>query len=97
MLINIPVGKNIGSALIDFEMEASVRDRLLNIPAEYLEGSAASNAQSMMRGGRFERFKCAFGSDVANVSSLRLRVPGLTHRDTFAHLDITNGSMAITT
>lgn len=97
MLITNSAGKNIGSALIDFEMEAFVRDRLSNIPAESLEGSAASNAQSMMRGGRFERFKCAFGSDVANVSSLRLRVPGLTNRDSFAHLDIANGSMAITT
>jgi hypothetical protein len=78
-------------------MERFISDKLNGVPTELLEGSPTKNAQTMMRGGRFERVKCAFGSDVANVSSLRLPVPGLTRRDTFAHLDILNGAMAITT
>lgn len=90
-------GRNIGSALIDFEMERFIRDKLNGVPIEVLEGSPQNNAHSMMKGGRFERFKCAFGSDLSDLSSLRLPVPGLTRQDTFAHLDIRNGAMIITT
>lgn len=78
-------------------MERYISDRLNGVPADVLEGSPVNNAQAMMRGGRFERFKCAFGSDVSNVLSLRLPVPGLTRQDNFAHLDIINGAIAITT
>jgi hypothetical protein len=77
------------------DMEKLVTARLASIPADVLEGSASENAQTMMKGGRFERFKCAFGSDAANVPSLRLPVPGLIRRETFGHLDITNGAMVI--
>jgi hypothetical protein len=77
------------------DMEKLVTARLARIPADALEGRPSDNAQTMMKGGRFERFKCAFGSDAANVPSLRLPVPGLTRRETFGELDITNGAMVI--
>ena len=78
-------------------MERFICDRLNGIPVQVLEGTPQKNAHSMMREGRFERFKCAFGSDVSDVSSLRISVPGLTRQDNFAHLDIKNGAMVITT
>jgi hypothetical protein len=83
--------------LIDEAMEKLITSRLECISPDALEGSGSENAQAMMKGGRFERFKCAFGSDAANIPSLRLAVPGLIRRETFQHLDIVNGAMVINT
>jgi hypothetical protein len=89
-------GENIGSVLIDLDMERLITTKLSNVPPELLDGSPAENAQSMMKNGRFERIKLAFGLDAANVPSWRLPIPGLRGRQTFHDLEIDSGAIVIT-
>ena len=89
-------GENIGSVLIDLDMERFITAKLSNVPPELLEGTPVENAHSMMKNGRFERIKLAFGSDAANVPSWRLTIPGLRGRQTFQDLEIESGAIVIT-
>lgn len=75
-------------------MEHFLATTLANLPAGLLPKGAEVTAQAMME-GRFERFKCAFGSDAANVPTMKLKVPGLERHQSFEQLDITDGMMII--
>jgi hypothetical protein len=89
-------GENIGSVLIDLDMERLITAKLGGVPPELLEGTPLENAHAMMKNGRFERIKLAFGSDAANVPSWRLAIPGLRGRQSFQDLEIENGAIVIT-
>jgi hypothetical protein len=75
-------------------MEHFLATTLASLPAGLLPKGAEVTAQAMMK-GRFERFKCAFGSDTTNVSTMKLRVPGLEKHQSFEQPDITDGMMII--
>lgn len=69
------IGREIGSALIDIRMQQMLTERL-NIAQQYLHAPAQEIAEKMML-GKFERFKCAFGSPGVSVPRIFLPVPGL--------------------
>ena len=87
-------GRNIGSALIDHDMEQLLIAKLAGLPSRMLERGPTKTAQVMMK-DTFEILKCAFGSDAANMPAIKLKVPGLSTQDNFPHLDITRGKMDI--
>ena len=75
-------------------MEHFLATTLAGLPTGLIPKGAEVAAQAMMK-GRFERFKCAFGSDAANVPTMKLRVPGLERHQSFEQLDIIDGMMII--
>ena len=68
-------GEAIGSTLIDFRVQKMLGERLEAV-RHYLQFEPRLTAEKMMR-GRFETFKCSFGSEASNVPNLPLDVPGL--------------------
>ena len=68
-------GAAVGSALIDIRVQQYLERQLVRAP-QYLNSSPQDVAERMMH-GRFERFKCTFGTSAANLPALYLEVPGL--------------------
>ena len=87
-------GEAIGSTLIDFRVQKLLTERLETI-RHHLRGEPRVIAEQMMR-GRFERFKCAFGSEASNMPSLPLYVPGLPPGFDFPQARIMDSKMIIT-
>jgi hypothetical protein len=87
-------GEAIGSTLIDFKVQKLISERLESI-RYHLQGEPWAVAEKMMR-GRFETFKCSFGSEASNVPHLPLYVPGLQPGMDFPHAQIEASAMIIT-
>ncbi|KAK2801616.1 hypothetical protein FQN50_007677 [Emmonsiellopsis sp. PD_5] len=87
-------GKPIGSVFIDKSAHQLLSRRLENI-RQHLPTSPSDTAWQMMS-GRFERFKCSFGSNMTwTVPSLKLDVPTLGPRVNYREAEIYNGQMSI--
>ena len=88
-------GRAIGSALIDMKFHRIVENRLHKI-TDYLEGDPDDTARKMMQ-GRFERFKCSFGTAAASeIPTIPLEVPGLRPGSHFPNVKIEDSTMKIT-
>ena len=88
-------GRSIGSALIDLNFHRIVSDRLNKI-RDYLEGEPDDLAYKMMQ-GRFERFKCSYGTAAASaMPTIPLEVPGLRPGRHFTNVNIEDSTMKIT-
>ena len=88
-------GRAIGSALIDINFHHIVEDRLHKI-REYLQGDPDDTAHKMMQ-GRFERFKCSYGTPAAyEIPTIPLEVPGLRPGSHFSNVNIEDSTMRIT-
>lgn len=68
-------GAPVGSALIDIRVQQFLEERLTSV-ANMLSSPVQEVAERMLQ-GRFERFKCMFGTNVANSPALSLEIPGL--------------------
>jgi len=86
-------GAAIGSALIDLRVQQYLEQRL-NECAHRLPASPAEVAEKMMQ-GRFERFKCTFGTSAANLPALVLEVPGLPAGTNIPRAGIQNSRISI--
>lgn len=75
------IGRPIGSALIDIKVQQHLAERLSHIQ-HHLSTSPAETAERMMQ-GKFERFKCGFGTPGMAVPKVRFRVPGLQSGEDF--------------
>ena len=70
-------GRAIGSLMIDFDFTNIVSDRLEKI-REHLQRKPIDTARRMMTDGRFEQFKCYYGTPSSSkMLPLALKVPGL--------------------
>jgi hypothetical protein len=87
-------GKPVGSALIDIRVQQLLEERLRLI-ANRLPASPMEIAERMMQ-GRFERFKCSFGSKAANLPQLLLTIPGLPPGVDYPGIGIVNSQIGIT-
>lgn len=88
-------GHPIGSALIDIHFHHIVTDRLNKI-RDYLQGEPSVIADKMMQ-GRFERFKCSFGTPSSSaIPTIPLEVPGLKPGLHFPNVNIEDSTMRIT-
>ncbi|PGH19083.1 hypothetical protein AJ79_00117 [Helicocarpus griseus UAMH5409] len=86
-------GQPIGSVFIDFAVHQLIFERLATI-REHLQASPRELAWKMMS-GRFERFKCSFGTDMTwTIPSLKLDVPGLAELN-FPEAEVYNGQISI--
>ena len=83
-----------GSALIDMAAQQLIMGRLSNI-CQHLRMSPQETAQIMI-GGRFERFKCSFGSEGTEIPNLPLVIPGLAPSSNFPEAGIVNSCIIIT-
>lgn len=87
-------GAVIGSSMIDFRIQQLIESRLR--PLQHLiRDDVQSVAEQMLR-GRFDTFKCSFGSAASNVHKLPLSVPGLDLEHNFPQSAIEDGKMVIT-
>lgn len=68
-------GMAIGSALIDWKMSLIIQQRL-ELVKHRLQGQPQQLAEQMIR-GRFETFKCDFGSEASNHEKYPLPIPGM--------------------
>jgi len=85
----------VGSALIDMKFQQLLEERLDKIRS-HLQGDPGETAEKMMQ-GRFERFKCSFGSGAsAELPTIPLPVPGLTPSFDHPGVDISDSKMIIT-
>lgn len=88
-------GQPIGSALIDIQFHHIVSDRLNKI-RDYLPGEPNVTAYKMMQ-GRFERFKCSYGTPASSaIPTIPLEVPGLRPGTHFPNVNIEDSTMRIT-
>lgn len=88
-------GQPIGSALIDIRFHHIVSDRLNKI-RDYLQGEPYVIAYKMMQ-GRFERFKCSYGTPASSaIPTIPLEVPGLRPGTHFPNVNIEDSTMRIT-
>lgn len=87
-------GSPIGSALIDFKVEKLLTERLESI-RHHLPAEPWIIAEKMMR-GRYETFKCSFGSESNYIPWLRLYVPGIPPGMDFPAAWIKDSRMTIT-
>ncbi|PGH31639.1 hypothetical protein GX50_05581 [[Emmonsia] crescens] len=86
-------GQPIGSVFIDFSVHQLIFQRLSNI-RDHLPVPPKEIVWKMMS-GRFERFKCSFGTDMSwTIPPLKLDVPGLTGLN-FPEAEVYNGQIAI--
>lgn len=92
--LNSVEGAVIGSSLIDFKVQRLIETRLQCIQ-HLIRGEIDVVAEQMLR-GRFDTFKCSFGSAAANLEKLPLAVPGLGPGQTFPQCAIEDGKMVIT-
>jgi hypothetical protein len=86
-------GREIGSALIDIEVQKDLTERLRRI--QDLLPRPAKKVAEMMMSGRFERFKCDFGNPATAAHSLFLAVPGLPPGSDYASLGIVDSRIEI--
>ena len=88
-------GAAVGSALIDMHFQHIVSDRLRKIQ-DQLQGDPDDIAEEMMI-GRFERFKCSYGTaGASSIPTIPLEVPGLRPGQQFPSLNIEDSTMKIT-
>ena len=88
-------GQPIGSALIDINFHRIVSDRLAKIH-DYLSGEPDVIADKMMQ-GRFERFKCSYGTPSSStIPTIPLEVPGLAPGTHLPNVNIEDSTMKIT-
>lgn len=86
-------GRPVGSTSIDIAFHEVITRRLDKIQ-DHLKDDVDIVADEMMQ-SRFERFKCSYGSAVANsIPNLLLEVPGLEPGTNFLDAGIDNSSMA---
>ena len=88
------LGKPVGSALIDIRVQQLLEERLRHI-SHRLPASPIDTAEIMMH-GRFERFKCAFGTSAYDMPQLFLRVPGLPPGTDYPLAGVANSQIGIT-
>ncbi|KAL7657523.1 actin-like ATPase domain-containing protein [Aspergillus phoenicis ATCC 13157] len=86
-------GHPIGSVFIDREIHRIMCKRLEGIH-QHLKSSPNTTAWRMTF-GRFQRYKCAFGTDATATPWLKLDVPGLDPNLDFPEAGIFNGQMQI--
>lgn len=86
-------GAAVGSALIDIRVQQFLEERLALI-ASRLPEPVQEVAEKMLL-GRFERFKCIFGTTSANLPALLLEVPGLPIGTDIPQAGIHNSRIAI--
>ena len=85
-------GRPIGSTSIDMAFHGILENRLSYL-RDYLPADPAIVAHQMMH-GRFERFKCSYGTALSNtIPTLPLRIPGLPPGLNFPDLNIENSEM----
>ena len=92
-MTNSTTGAPIGSALIDIRVQHLLIDRLRHV--ERLLPQPIEIAEKMMQ-GRFERFKCSFGTSGFDVPDLPLDVPGLPPGTDIPMAGIQNSQIRIT-
>lgn len=86
-------GAAVGSALIDIRVQQFLEEHLAVI-ANRLPEPVQEIAEKMLL-GRFERFKCIFGTTAANLPALLLEVPGLPPGTDIPQAKIQNSRIAI--
>ncbi|RAH50576.1 Hsp70 family protein [Aspergillus brunneoviolaceus CBS 621.78] len=86
-------GHPIGSVFIDREIHRIICDRLERI-SDHLRLSPSATAWRMTF-GRFQRFKCAFGTEATAAPWLKLDVPSLQTDVDFPEADVYDGQMQI--
>ncbi|KAF7506955.1 hypothetical protein GJ744_011086 [Endocarpon pusillum] len=91
--LNHAEGINVGSALIDWDLEMLIRERLAAVPALGGERERGVMARTMVRGDQFQVAKHAFGSEGAVWPTIPLSIPGLDKRT--CGPDILNGELSI--
>ena len=85
-------GRPIGSTSIDIQFHQVITERLSRVQA-HLRENADVIAEKMIE-GRFERFKCSYGTAAAStIPNLLLNVPGLEAGQNFEDARIENSSM----
>jgi hypothetical protein len=87
-------GQPIGSALIDIRVQQLLVERLRHI-AHRLPASPLEISERMMH-GRFERFKCSFGTNASNMRQLLLTIPGLPPGTDYPLAGISDSQIGIT-
>ncbi|OJZ81557.1 hypothetical protein ASPFODRAFT_51951 [Aspergillus luchuensis CBS 106.47] len=86
-------GHPIGSVFIDREIHRLMCKRL-EVVQQHLKSSPNTTAWRMTF-GRFQRYKCAFGTEATVTPWLKLDVPGLDPNLDFPEVGIFNGQMQI--
>lgn len=89
-------GSAIGSSLIDYKMEERILERLESIKHSLLDEPTRIAEQMISSGGRFETFKCSFGSEALQALELLIPVPGLPPGRDFPQVGIFDSKMVIT-
>lgn len=89
-------GKAVGSSLIDYKMEERILERLEGIRHSLTQEPAVIAEQMISAGGRFETFKCSFGSEAVQVLDLLIPVPGLRPGMDIPQANIWDSRMVIT-
>jgi hypothetical protein len=87
-------GRPIGSALIDIRVQQLLMERLRYI-AHRLPASPLEISDRMMH-GKFERFKCSFGTNAINKRQLLLTIPGLPPGTDYPSAGISDSQISIT-
>ncbi|KAF9634279.1 hypothetical protein BFW01_g5174 [Lasiodiplodia theobromae] len=86
-------GMAVGSALIDWKMSIIIQQRL-ELVKHHLQGKPQEIAEQMIR-GRFESFKCDFGSEASEMDEIPLPIPGMEPGHDFPGSRIRNSRMII--
>ncbi|MCJ1279191.1 hypothetical protein MMC21_007015 [Puttea exsequens] len=87
-------GRPVGSIAIDNEFHVLIVDRLGHIQDQLREDPDTVANRMMREDGRFERFKCSYGTALSNLMpTLPLRVPGLLDGVYHPEAMIENSSM----
>jgi hypothetical protein len=87
------IGQPIGSAFIDRKIHQLICERLEKVK-EHLAFSP-SEAAWKMTCGRFQRLKCAFGTETTLTPWLKLDIPSLETNTDLSEAEIYNGQMRI--
>jgi len=90
-----PIGRPIGSTLIDINFHSMISERLSKIASD-LKQEPQMVADGMIQ-GRFERMKCSFGTAASStIPTIPLPVPGLEPGCSFPDANIVDSKMIIT-
>jgi hypothetical protein len=87
-------GEAIGSTIIDRKVEKMIRSRLEKV-RPFLPGYPILIAEKMIL-GRFETFKCSFGTEGTNGLDLFLPIPGMSGGLDFPQVNIEDSKLRIT-